>query len=49
MSLDDDLGNIMDLKLMAVREDMAKLLADRFRKAPEKLYTEIMGLLLREM
>ena len=42
------MGNIMDLKLMAVREDMAKVLADRFTKAPEKLYTEIMSLLLSD-
>ena len=48
LSLDDDMGNIMDLKLMAVREDMAKALADRFTRAPEKLYTEIMGLLLSD-
>ena len=48
LSLDDDVGNIMNLKLMAVREDMAKALANRFTKAPEKLYTEIMGLLLSD-
>jgi hypothetical protein len=41
-------GNVMDLKLMAVREDMAKILAARFQKAPEKLYTEIMSLLLHD-
>ena len=28
---------------------MAKILADHFQKAPEKLYTEIMGLLLRDI
>ena len=49
LSLDDDVGNVMDLKLMAVREDMAKILANHFQKAPEKLYTEIMGLLLRDI
>ena len=38
----------MDLKLMAVREDMAKLLATRFRQSPEKLYGQIMNLLLEE-
>jgi hypothetical protein len=48
LSLDDDVGNVMDLKLMAVREDMAKILAARFQKAPEKLYTEIMSLLLHD-
>ena len=48
LSLDDDAGNLMDLKLMAVREDMAKLLATRFRQSPEKLYGQIMNLLLEE-
>ncbi len=48
LSLDDDMGSIMDLKLMAVREDMASMLADRFRKAPEKLYGEIMNVLLSD-
>ena len=49
LSLDDDMGSVMDMRLMVPREDMAKLLADRFQKAPEKLYTEIMGLLLRDI
>ena len=48
LSLDDDMGNIMDLKLMAVREDMAKLLANRFRQSPEKIYSQIMNVLLTE-
>ena len=46
MCLDDDMGNVMDLKLMAVRQDIAKLLADRFQKEPEKIYNQIMELLL---
>ena len=45
LSLDDDVGSVMDLKLMVVREDMAKVLSERFRKAPEKLYSKIMDLL----
>ena len=36
----------MDLKLMVPREDMGKLLAARFRRAPEKLYSQIIDLLL---
>ena len=48
MALDDDTGSIMDLKVMAVREDMAVMLAERFRKAPEKLYSEIMNVLLSD-
>ena len=46
LSLDDDMGNVMDLKLMVPREDMGKILAARFRKAPEKLHSEIIDLLL---
>lgn len=48
MTLDDDMGTVMDLKLMAVRQDLAKLLADRFQKEPEKMYNQIMDLLLNE-
>ena len=46
LSLDDDAGSLMDLKLMAVREDMAKMLTERFRKTPERIYTELMNALL---
>ena len=48
LSLDDDLGNLMDLKLMVIREDMGKLIEKRFRKNPEKLYSQIIELLLSE-
>lgn len=48
LTLDDDVGNVMDLKLMAVRQDMAKLMASRFQKEPERLYSQIMNLLLEE-
>ena len=48
LSLDDDLGNLMDLKLMVIREDMGKLIEKRCRKNPEKLYTKLMELLLTE-
>ena len=46
LSLDDDMGSVMDLKLMVPREDMGKILSARFRQAPEKLYSEIIDLLL---
>ena len=48
MALDDDTGSIMDLQVMAVREDMAVMLAEGFRKTPEKLYSEIMNVLLSD-
>lgn len=46
LSLDDDMGSVMDLRLMIPREDMAKLLAERFRKAPERVYSKIIDVLL---
>ena len=46
MVLDDDVGNVMDLKLVAPREDMAQVLADRFRKSPGKIYSAIVSLIL---
>ena len=46
LSLDDDMGSVMDMRLMVPREDMAKLLAERFRNSPERLYTKIMEILL---
>ena len=48
LCLDDDLGSVMDLRLMVPREDMAKVLSDRFQKSPEKLYSQIMNLLLSD-
>ena len=46
LSLSDDMGSVMDLKLMVVREDMAAALASRFQKAPERMYGAIMDVLL---
>ncbi|MCI8398205.1 MAG: DUF4364 family protein [Oscillibacter sp.] len=46
LSLDDDLGSVMDLRLMVVREDMGKALAERFRQNPEKMYNEMIHVLL---
>ena len=48
LALDDDMGNLMDLKLMAVQKDMGDLITERFRRSPERLYNEIMNLLLSE-
>ena len=46
LSLSDDMGSVMDLKLMVVREDMARYLEKRFLDAPERMYSEIMQVLL---
>ena len=46
MILDDDVGNVMDLKLVAPREDMAQVLAERFRKSPEQIYSRLLGVIL---
>ena len=48
LALDDDAGNIMDLKLIAIREDMAKMLKARFLQTPEQTYHAIMQLLLKD-
>ena len=48
LSLSDDMGSVMDLSLMVVREDMAAMLANRFQKSPERLYSEIMNVLLAD-
>ena len=40
------MGSVMELKLAIPREDMAKLLTERFRKSPERLYSEIMRVLM---
>ena len=48
LNLDDDMGSVMDLNLMMVREDMARQLEKRFLNAPEKLYSQIMNLLLSD-
>ena len=46
LSLDDDMGSVLDLSLMVPREDMAKALTERFQKAPERLYSQMMDILL---
>lgn len=46
LSLDDDRGSVLDLGLAVPREDMAKALAERFQKAPERLYGRILDVLL---
>lgn len=48
LSLNDDAGGLMDLRLMVVHEDMAKALTEKFQRAPEKLYGDIMKLLLQD-
>lgn len=46
LTLDDDMGSVLDLKLMIPREDMARALAERFQKAPERIYGQIIDILL---
>lgn len=48
LSLRDDMGSLMDLKLMVVREDLADLLVERFCQSPEKTYNEVIHALLAE-
>ncbi len=46
LSLDDDMGSVMDLRLMVIHQDMAEALSDRFQRSPERLYSEIIKTLL---
>ena len=48
LSLDDDMGSILDLNLMVPHGGMAKEITDRFRKAPEQMYNQLMELLLAD-
>ncbi len=49
MYLSDDMGSVMELKLTVPREDMGKLMAQRFSKEPEKLYSQIIDLLMEDI
>ena len=46
LALDDDMGSVMDLRLMVIHQDMAEALSDRFQRSPERLYSEIIKTLL---
>lgn len=48
LSLSDDMGSVMDLDLMMVQEEIAKQVAKRFRNSPERLYGQIVNLLLSD-
>lgn len=45
LSLQDDVDNVMKLQLMVATEEMAQDLAVRFRRDPEKIYTDIVNAL----
>ena len=46
LALDDDFGNLMDMKLMIPREDMARILSEHFQRSPEDVYHRFLTLLL---
>lgn len=48
LTLNDDKGGVMDLRLMMVDQAQAKAAAKRFDRSPEKLYGQIIKLLLAE-
>ena len=48
LALEDDMGELLALRLMVPREDMAKAVTARFQEAPEKLYGDLLALLLRD-
>lgn len=47
LSLSDDVGSVMELELMLVQEETAKRVEKRFRQNPERLYSQLVELLLR--
>ena len=48
LSLHDDVDSVMELELMVATEEMARDLAERFKKNPEKLYSGILSALFDE-
>jgi len=48
LSLNDDKGGVMDLRLMVVDRAQAKAVEKRFKESPEKLYGQIIQLRLPE-
>lgn len=47
LSLSDDAGSILELSLTVPREEMGKRVTERFRRSPERLYGQIVDLLLQ--
>lgn len=48
LSLSDDMGSVLDMDIMVVKEDMAHALEQRFRSEPEKLYSSLLAALFHE-
>ena len=48
MVLDDDIGNLMDLQVVAPERELADALSRRFQENPERIYSRLMDLLLRD-
>ena len=48
MLLDDDIGNLMDLQVVAPQRQLADTLSRRFRENPERIYSRLMDVLLQE-
>ena len=48
LALEDDMGELLALRLMVPREDMAKAITTRFQETPEKLYGSLLALLLQD-
>ena len=41
LHLSDDVGDLMELRLLAASEEQAKALAERFRENPEEIYQKV--------
>ena len=47
LELEDDYGPVMDLKLSVLREDLAHLMAKRYKENPEHFYDHLLAYLLK--
>ena len=48
MALDDDIGNLMDLQVVAPQRDLAEHIVERFQRTPERIYSRLMDILVQE-
>lgn len=48
MALDDDIGNLMDLQVVAPQRELAEHIVERFQRTPERIYSRLMDILVQE-
>lgn len=48
LALEDDMGQLLELKVMVPREDMGKAVCRQFRESPERVYNALLSMLLQK-